>query len=294
VDRAQVPARGRPYAPREGRIAGPAAAFVDSHAHLADDAFAGDVDAVIARALAAGARAIVCIGASATQARAAAALAARHPRHLAFTAGVHPHDAAMFDPAVDGPELRDLAAGGAVAIGECGLDYHYDTAPRQVQRNVFAHQIQLAHELRLPVVVHTRDANDDTAAMVAEAGRAGVRGVLHCYTGPITLARAALEAGWYISFSGIATFRNWTGDDVVRATPAERLLVESDAPYLAPVPHRGHRNEPAWVRHTLERVAAVRGEDPDALAAETASNAEALFSLHANTDPERAPRACPH
>jgi TatD DNase family protein len=127
--------------------------------------------------------------------------------------------------------------------------------------------------------VHTRDAEDDTRTMVSDAGRAGVRGVLHCFTGSAALARAALDVGWFISFSGIVTFRKWQDDELVRLVPEEQILVESDAPYLAPVPHRGRRNEPAYVPRTIERVAAIRGTSPDALAERTASNAQRLFGL---------------
>jgi TatD DNase family protein len=164
-------------------------------------------------------------------------------------------------------------------VGECGLDYHYDNSPRDAQRRAFDAQLALAGELRLPVVVHTRDAEDDTAAALRSAASAGIRGVLHCYTGSTALAAAGLEAGWYVSFSGIVTFRKWEGDDVVRLVPADRLLAESDAPYLAPVPYRGKRNEPAWVAHTVARLAAVRGTDPVALGVQLAMNARTLFGL---------------
>ncbi|HVZ77936.1 MAG TPA: TatD family hydrolase, partial [Gemmatimonadaceae bacterium] len=162
---------------------------------------------------------------------------------------------------------------------ECGLDYHYDHSPRDAQRRAFAAQLALARDLGRPVVVHTREAEDDTRAMVQEAGAAGVRGVLHCYTGSHALAEAALAVGWYVSFSGVVTFRKWADDALIRLVPEERLLVESDAPYLAPVPHRGKRNEPAWVSLTLARVADARGVDAAALGAATVRNAERLFGL---------------
>jgi TatD DNase family protein len=151
--------------------------------------------------------------------------------------------------------------------------------PRDLQRRAFGAQLALAGELGRPVVVHTRDAEDDTRAMVGEAGRAGVGGVLHCFTGSAGLAQAALDAGWYVSFSGIVTFRSWTDDALLRLVPDDRLLVESDAPYLAPVPHRGRRNESAWVPHTLARLAMVRGVHADSLAAVTTGNARRLFGL---------------
>ena len=253
--------------------------FLDSHAHLSDPAFDTDRDAVIENARAAGAVGIVCIGESIAAGERAAALAGRHRGFVWFTAGVHPHDAAEFDEPRDGAAIRDLAGRGSVAIGECGLDYHYDHSPRSMQRRAFAAQLAIARELDRPVVVHTREAEDDTRAMVVEAGAAAVRGVLHCFTGTAGLAEAALLAGWYVSFSGIVTFKKWEGDEVIRLVPAARLLVESDSPYLAPVPNRGRRNEPAWVSLTVARVAAVRGVDPSALGAETSRNAARLFGL---------------
>ncbi len=167
----------------------------------------------------------------------------------------------------------------AVAVGECGLDYHYDNSPREAQRTAFSAQIALAGEMRRPVVVHTRDAEADTRTLIGESRSAGVIGVLHCYTGSHALAECALDAGWYISFSGIVTFNKWTDDDLLRLVPKDRLLVESDSPYLAPVPYRGKRNEPAWVAHTLSRVAAARADDPFELGRVTAANAERLFGL---------------
>src|SRR5580765_2972261 len=174
--------------------------FIDSHAHLADPAFDADRDAAVERARLTGAAAIVCIGESIAAAERASTIAAAHPGFVFFTAGVHPHDASELDPARDPDAIRDLVARGAVAIGECGLDSHYDHSPRELQRRTFATQLALAKELDRPVVVHTRDADDDTRAMVVEAGSAGVRGVLHCYTGSAELAQAALGVGWYVSF----------------------------------------------------------------------------------------------
>jgi TatD DNase family protein len=258
---------------------GRATSFIDSHAHLADAAFAGDRDAVISRAREAGAVAIVCIGESVNVAAIAAEYAAKNAGFVFATAGVHPHDAATFDAERDIPKLRGFIQSGAVAVGECGLDYHYDNSPRDAQRAAFAAQIALAEETSRPVVVHTRDAEDDTRAMIGEAGSAGVVGVLHCYTGTTSLAEFAVAAGWYVSFSGIVTFKKWTDDDLIRLVPRDRLLVESDSPYLAPMPFRGKRNEPAWVAHTLRKVATVRGDDPHELGRATAGNTQRLFGL---------------
>jgi TatD DNase family protein len=253
--------------------------FIDSHAHLASDAFDADREETIARARVTGAAAIVCIGESLAMAERAALLATRHPGFIFSTAGVHPHDAATFDPTRDPDVIRALVARGAVAIGECGLDYHYDHSPRDVQRRAFAQQLSLAKDVGRPVVVHTREAEDDTRAMVVEAGKAGVRGVLHCYTGSHALAEAALDVGWFVSFSGIVTFRKWDDDALIRVVPADRLLVESDSPYLAPVPHRGKRNEPAWVSFTVARVASAREADPLALGRQATHNAISFFNL---------------
>jgi TatD DNase family protein len=251
--------------------------FLDSHAHLADSAFDDDREAVIERARQSGATGVVCIGESLAAAARARDIANAHPDLIRFTAGVHPHDAADFDPLRDPGAIAAQLAAGAVAVGECGLDYHYDHAPRDLQRRAFAAQLAVAADANKPVVVHTREAEADTAAMIEEAGSAGIVGVLHCFTGTAALAETALAAGWHISFSGIVTFKKWTDDALLRLVPDERLLVESDSPYLAPVPHRGRRNEPAWVSFTIGRLAAARGVDPGALGEQTITNAKRFF-----------------
>jgi TatD DNase family protein len=253
--------------------------FIDSHAHLADPAFDADRDEMIARARADGAAAIVAIGESLAAAARARAIAGAHPGFVYFTAGVHPHDAADFDPQRDTAGIRAEIALGAVAVGECGLDYHYDHSPRPLQRRAFAEQLAIAGDTKRPVVVHSREAEDDSIAMIAEAGRAGIGGILHCFTGSRALARAGLDAGWYISFSGIVTFKKWDDVELLRLVPDDRLLVESDAPYLAPVPNRGKRNEPAWVARTVERLADVRSAPVAALGEQVVANAIRCFSL---------------
>jgi TatD DNase family protein len=253
--------------------------FIDSHAHLADPAFDSDRDATISRAREAGAIAIVAIGESVAAADRAAAIAVAHPRFVYHTAGVHPHDAVQFDDARDTDGIRRHVAAGAVAVGECGLDYHYDHSPRDAQRTAFESQLHLAADLKVPVVVHSRDADADMSAMIASAGAAGVRGVLHCFTGPHAVAEAALTIGWYVSFSGIVTFKKWDDLTLLRLVPDDRLLVESDAPYLAPVPFRGKRNEPAFVPRTIERLATVRETTLELLAETTVANASRLFGL---------------
>lgn len=257
--------------------------FVDSHVHLADAAFDEDRDAVIERARLTGARALICIGESIAAAQRARDLAERSKGFLRFTAGVHPHDAHTFDVERDTASLRAAVAAGAVAIGECGLDYHYDHSPRDRQLDVFERQIALARELNRPLVVHSREAVEDTRRLVASAGKQGVRGVMHCFTGPRELAETALDAGWMLSFAGVITFKKWADDALLRLAPADRLLVESDAPYLAPVPHRGKRNEPAWVSFTLARLAEARGVSADLLGRSIADNALRIFAVPATS-----------
>lgn len=253
--------------------------FADSHVHLADPAFDADRDAVVHAARQAGARILVCIGESPDAADRAGGIAAANPGFVWHTAGMHPHDAARFDLVRELARVRAHVEQAAVAIGECGLDYHYDHSPRDVQRSVFAAQLNLAAQLSRPVVVHTREAVDDTAAMIREAGQAGVRGVLHCFTGPASLADVALAAGWYVSFSGVVTFRKWTDDGLLRSIPDDRILLESDAPYLAPVPFRGKRNEPAHVALTLAKLAAARGADVAEMGLLTVRNTIRFFDL---------------
>ena len=255
------------------------APFVDSHVHLADTAFDPDRSDVIERARLTGARALVCIGESIAAAERAREIAASYPGFISFTAGIHPHDAHAFDAQRDMPAIRALVERGAVAIGECGLDYHYDHSPRPSQLGAFEAQIDVARATGRPLVVHTRQAVDDTRVLVESAGKAGVTGVLHCFTGPRELAQTALDAGWYLSFAGVITFRKWDDDALLRLAPADRLLVESDAPYLAPVPHRGKRNEPAWVSLTLAKLAQARGIAVERLGDIVVENTARLFGL---------------
>jgi TatD DNase family protein len=234
---------------------------------------------VINGARLAGAVGIVCIGESLAQAAKARVIAEANPGFVWWTAGVHPHDAAGFDPERDTAALREAVAAGAVAIGECGLDYHYDHSPRALQRRAFAAQLALAAETRRPVVVHTREAEDDTAAMLREAGAAGIVGVMHCFSGSLALAHTALEAGWGISFAGIVTFKKWDAAEIVRAVPDDRLLLETDAPYLAPVPFRGKLNEPAHCALTLAKLAELRGTTAEALGPATVRTTQRIFGL---------------
>jgi TatD DNase family protein len=238
-------------------------AMIDSHCHLADEAFEGDLDDVIRRAREAGLDRALCILAAGEERESAAAARVRElwPR-AAFSLGVHPHNAGDFAGRVD--EVGSVVRSGverekASAIGEIGLDYHYDFSPRDVQQQVFAAQVALACELTLPVIIHTREATEDTFQILREAGP-GLRGVFHCFTGDVAMAREALDIGFFVSLAGIVTFpRAVELKEVARFVPEDRLLVETDAPYLAPVPYRGKRNEPAYVVRVAETVAELRG-----------------------------------
>ncbi len=165
-----------------------------------------------------------------------------------------------------------------VAIGETGLDYYYDNSPRARQRELFAQHLELGHSLDLPVVVHARDADEDVAAALRSAP-SGTRGVLHCFTGGVRAFEAAMEAEWYVSFSGIATFKSFGAVDLLRNVPADRLLIETDSPYLAPVPHRGKRNEPSHVTHVASSVAGHLGESADSVCVRTTENARRFYRV---------------
>jgi TatD DNase family protein len=256
--------------------------MIDSHCHLAGEEYAADLEAVVARARAAGLTGAVCMLAAGDDAEAARAGAVRTAwPEVRFAVGVHPHQAAQWEgrPA-DAIALvrRRVEAEGACAIGEIGLDYHYDFSPRQVQLDLFSAQVSLARELRLPIVIHTREATEDTFSVLREAGGGDVRGVFHCFTGDETMARAAAAIDFYVSFAGIVTFPR--AIDIRQAAalvPGDRLLAETDSPYLAPVPFRGTRNEPAHVIRVFERLAEVRGEPLEGLTRQVTANFAALF-----------------
>jgi TatD DNase family protein len=249
----------------------------DSHCHLTDEAFADDRDLVLERARAAGVDGLVTIASGPRDAEAALALARAHGG-VWSTAGVHPHEAQEGTPAALDRVRALLGEPEVVAIGECGLDFHYDHAPRATQRATFGAQIELAADTGMPLVVHSRDADEDMAALLRSLP-GGVQGVLHCFTGGDALLDAALEAGWWVSFSGIVTFKRFDAAGQVRAVPDDRLLVETDAPYLAPVPHRGRRNEPGFVAATAEALARLRGRTVEDIATLTATNARRFYGL---------------
>jgi TatD DNase family protein len=260
-------------------------ALVDSHCHVAEPEFDADRDAVLARAAANGVTTLVCVGATGpAEANApTVALVGRHGEVEVFaTVGIHPHHASTGDDAAFATLERLAAAPGVVAIGETGLDFHYDFSPRPAQLAAFARTVALARQLGMPLVVHVREAHAEAAALLRAEQAAEVGGVIHCFTGDTADARRYLDLGFHISASGIVTFKNADAlRAAVRGVPRDRLLIETDAPYLAPVPHRGRRNEPAWARVVAEAVATVRGEAVSDLAAATADNARRLFGLSA-------------
>jgi TatD DNase family protein len=258
--------------------------MVDSHAHLADEAFSADVEAVVQRARAASLTGILCVvDASDPEELIRAHGVLRLWAGLRTTSGVHPHRAAPFArrPA-EAAELADarIQAEPLVrAVGEVGLDYHYDFAPRDVQRAVFGEQVRLACDRSLPLVIHTREADDDTIEVLTREGKGKARGVFHCFSGDARLARRALDLGFYVSFSGIVTFpKAGPVRDAAAIVPLDRLLVETDAPYLAPVPHRGTRNEPGRVAEVVRALAGVRGIGVEAVASASVANYRALFA----------------
>jgi TatD DNase family protein len=213
---------------------------------------------------------------------------ARPGRNIRFATGIHPHQAGEWAGRVEEASAavrRALASCGGVAVGEIGLDYHYDFSPRDVQQAVFAAQVRLARELGLPVIIHTREATPDTFRVLRDVGAGQVRGVFHCFTGDSAMAAEAVALGFHVSFAGIVTFPRATSlREAAAAVPADRLLAETDAPYLAPVPWRGRRNEPAFVTRVYETLAEVRGE-PATVRAQIGANFEALFGGPRNGPP---------
>ena len=253
--------------------------LIDSHCHIDDARFDVDRDAIIARARAAGVEHFVTIGCDLETSRAAVSLAQQHP-FIAATVGVHPHEVKRIETTWY-DELRSLARSkGVVAYGEIGLDYHYDHSPREVQRQRFREQVQLARELGLPIVIHTREAQEDTIAILQEEKACELGGVFHCFSGDAWLAKDALDLGFYLSFSGVITFQNATMlRDIVKTVPLDHILVETDSPYLTPAPHRGKRNEPAYVRQVAEKIAELHGISVQEVEDITTKNTRSLFRI---------------
>ncbi len=259
--------------------------LVDTHCHIDGDRFDEDRPAVLARARAAGVSAMINVGCDLPSSQRSVDLARTHADIFA-AAGIHPHEAKLAPDGFDDALVAMAADPRCVAIGECGLDYHYDHSPRDVQRAVFARQIAAARRARRPLVLHVRNAEKDGPAF-AEAidilraeGAVDVGGVFHCFTGSVDEARAALDLGFVLSFPGVVTFKN-NGQlsDVAKLVPDDRFVVETDAPFMAPVPCRGKRNEPAYVAHTAAFVADVRGTPLPDLWRQTGATAKRLFGL---------------
>lgn len=257
--------------------------FIDSHAHLDDPRFNTDRDQVLARARGAEVDILITIGCDLVTSRAALAQAERYPFVYA-TVGVHPHEAKQ----ITGDwyhELRRLAQHQKVlAYGETGLDYHYNYSPPELQKERFREQVCLAKDLRLPLVIHSREAQEDTIAILKEERAWDVGGVLHCFTGDAWMAKAALDLGFYLSFSGVLTFQNATRlREIAKTVPLDRIVIETDCPYLAPVPHRGKRNEPAFVKLVVEKLAEILSRTGtggvEAIGAMTSQNARRLFKI---------------
>jgi TatD DNase family protein len=246
--------------------------LIDSHCHLDDKKYAEDLDGVLERAAAAGVMRMLSIGTGdgPPELDRAVRLAERHPQ-ICASVGVHPHDASKLTPQ-SADDLRALAGDEkVVAFGEIGLDYHYDFSPREIQREVFIEQLRIAADAGLPVIIHTREAWEDTLAILRGHWRGS--GIMHCFTGDAAQAREALELGFHLAFGGVITFK--TADAVreaARIAPEDRMLVETDAPYLAPVPWRGKRNEPAFVAETARKLAEIRGMTPEEIASVTSAN----------------------
>ncbi|MGC6517914.1 MAG: TatD family hydrolase [Candidatus Puniceispirillaceae bacterium] len=254
--------------------------LIDTHAHLDYDHLYDQLDDVIIRASEAGVKHIISIGVKLSTSHRPKEIAERY-ENIWCSVGIHPHEAENEPEACNIEAIMKAADHPkVVAIGEAGLDYFYDHAPRQLQADSLRAQIQVARQLNLPIIIHARDADDDMAAILEDEYQKGAyKGVLHCFSSGASLAERALAIGFYISFSGIVTFKSATNiQQIAKMAPEDRILVETDAPYLAPVPKRGQKNEPAFTRYTAQFVADLRGITLDRLAMVTTANAQTLFS----------------
>ena len=250
--------------------------MIDSHAHLTAKAYRKDLEAVLARAEDAGVTSILTVGFDMASSEAGVRLAETHPDIYAAV-GIHPHDATTLNLDALG-RLEELAVHPkVVAIGEIGLDFYRDLSPRRTQEDAFRLQIGLAKDLELPIIVHDRNAHQRTVQVLMEERVS--RGVLHCFSGDVNLARQGVDLGLYISFAGPITFNGRKAEEILGRIPEERVLIETDCPYLTPVPYRGKRNEPAYVRHVLERVATILDRPIEEVDTLTEQNTRTLFSL---------------
>ncbi len=253
--------------------------MIETHAHLYFDRFDADRDQVIQRAFDAGVRKIINIGIDIDTSLACIELAERHTGLFA-TVGIHPNDSMKLDDK-SLAQLRELSRHEkVVAIGEIGLDFHWDTCPVDVQKQAFHQQIRLAKDVGLPIVIHNREAGPEILELLDSAGTDGLSGVFHCFSENAEIAEQALQLGFHISFTGNLTFKKSMLPEVAAAIPTERLLLETDCPFLSPEPKRGKRNEPAHVVHIARKIAEIKGIELATLVATTSANAEALFRLH--------------
>lgn len=257
--------------------------FVDSHAHIDGDEYDADRGEVVRRAREAGVWAILNVGTGDPRAGGfeRAVAVAEEFEGVYAAAGVHPHDARLYTDEAEQLLVSLMNGRKVLAWGEIGLDYHYDNSPREAQREVFARQLRRARELGKPVIIHSREADDDTvSALRAESDGGRLRGVMHCFGGGAEMARAVIELGFMISFAGNVTFKKAEPlREVARLVPVDRLLIETDCPYLAPVPHRGRRNEPAFVVETARQLGELRGRTADEVGRLTSENFARFFGL---------------
>lgn len=250
----------------------------DSHAHIDDEKFDADRDQVIQRALENGVIGIINAGASMASSARSVALAEKYESVYAAV-GIHPHDAKDAIESDYEQLIQWTTLAKVVAIGEIGLDYYYDLSPRDVQRSVFIRQLDVARQTDKPFIIHDRDAHGEVLDILKKEAK-GIRGVLHCFSGSLEMAQEIIKMGWYISIAGPVTFKNAAKlPEIVAKVPLERLLVETDSPYLTPQPHRGKRNEPAYVKLVAEQVAGLRGIELTTLAEATRENIRNLFKI---------------
>lgn len=249
--------------------------WIDVHTHL--NMLEIPTDQALSEASAANVKNVITIGTCPDDLPLVLTIAQKYFPKVACTLGIHPHEAQLYSPEIEKYIRENGSRPEVVAIGETGLDYYYENSPKDVQPGVFRAQLELAHELGLPVEIHTRDAEPDTMQILQEY-KGKVRGLLHCFTGTWELAKAGLDCGYHISISGVVTFKNADSlREVVKKVPLDCLHVETDAPFLAPVPHRGKKNQPAWVTNTAQTVADLKGISLEQLSEQTLRNAKSLF-----------------
>jgi len=253
-------------------------AYIDTHIHLDLKPFAQDLEEVLRNARKAGVDRMITVGTDLNSSRASVALAEKH-RMLWAAAGIHPHEAANAEATHLTEIERMTRHPRVVAVGEIGLDYHYDFSPRHIQKKLFLQQLKMSRRFNLPAIIHVREAMEDALEIIDTSGEPPWRGVFHCYGGTAEEVPEVLSRGFHISFTGVVTFKNFKHADAVKAVPLDRLLLETDAPYMTPVPHRGKRNEPVYLPYTAVWIANTLNMDPELLMQSTTRNAVSLFKL---------------